>query len=353
MSMNRETTFNLFILLGGSILISGFILAAGILLAQEEAPVSIASSVDKTTIRIGDLIHYGIEVTHDPAVRIQLPGEGANLGGFDIRSYESYEPREENGRIVTESEYTISTFFTGEFEIPPTAVLYTLPDDTASQILMTEPIHITVESVKPSEEGDIRDIKPPEAIPRNWWLLARWIGLGVFVIFAIISGIIGYRRRKAGKSLLPVREAPPRPPHEVALEALDKLNPAGLDDPGKIKCFYSDVSEIIRRYLEGRYYITALEMTTTDVLNGLIAAEAELEIREMVRDFLEACDLVKFAKFIPSEPQHAETLRQAYDIINRTKILIAERDDVPDTPETGDPGETDKMVPAENGEDSR
>lgn len=327
-------------------------LSAGQAIGQEDAPVSIASSVDKTTIRIGDLIHYQIEVTHDPEVQIQLPGEGANLGGFDIRSYEAHEPRKEDGRVITESEYTISTFFTGEFDIPPTAVLYTLPEDTASQVLMTEPIHITVESVKPSEEGDIRDIKPPEEIPRNWWILIRWIGLGIFVILAVILGIIGYRRRKAGKSLLPIREAPPRPPHEIALEALGRIDPAGLDDPEKIKQFYSQVSEIIRRYLEGRYYIKALEMTTSDVLNGLEAVDVEPEIRKAVREFLELCDLVKFAKFIPPEAQHAETLRKAYDIVHRTKIVIAESKDVPEN-EATEASVDAEAVPAETEEESR
>lgn len=311
---------NLFLVALATVFVLG--LSSGF--AQDDAPVSIASSVDKTTIRIGDLIQYRIVVTHDPEVQIQLPGEGANLGGFDIRSYEAREPRRESGRIVTESEYMISTFMTGEFDIPPTAVLYTLPGDTAAQLLMTEPIHIVVESTNPSEEGDIRDIKAPKEIPRDWWILIRWIGLGLALLVFIILGWIGYRRRKAGKSLLPVREAPPRPPHEVALEALEALrgNVDGLADAAQIKQFYSEVSEIIRRYIEGRFYVMALEMTTREVLSGMEVASVEDPVRAAVQDFLEPCDLVKFAKFIPPESQHADTLSQAFDIVNHTKIIL-------------------------------
>ncbi|NQT26688.1 hypothetical protein HQ585_15135 [candidate division KSB1 bacterium] len=332
---------------------SMILLLAGWVFAQEDAPISIASSVDKATIRIGDLIQYQIIVTHAPDVQIQLPGEGANLGGFDIRAYEAHEPRKENGMIITESAYTISTFFTGEFDIPPTAVLYTLPGDTISQILMTEPIHIVVESVKPSEEGDIRDIKSPAEIPRNWWILIRWIGLGLFVLLSIVLGYIGYRRRKAGMSLLPFREAPPRPPHEVALEALGKLDPAGLDDPVKIKWFYSEVSEIIRRYLEGRYYVMALEMTTFEVLDGLKNVDVETEIQNAVRQFLEPCDLVKFAKFIPVERQHVITLQQAFDIVNRTKIVIIESELSSEITETEVSEPVVEAVPIETEEESK
>lgn len=348
MILNRYTFYHPFTLFGGKILTSCMILIAGLLSAQGDAPISIASSVDKATIRIGDLIQYQITVTHDPDVQIQLPGEGANLGGFDIRAYTPHEPRKENGKIITESQYTISTFFTGEFDIPPTAVLYTLPGDTVSQILMTEPIHIVVESVKPSEEGDIRDIKPPEEIPRNWWLLIRWIALGMFALSAAVLGWIAYRRHKAGMSLLPFREAPPRPPHEVALEALGKLDPAGLDDPAKIKWYYSEVSQIVRHYLEGRYYIMALEMTTAEVLDGLRGVDVETEIQNAVRQFLEPCDLVKFAKFIPAEAQHEITLRQAFDIVNRTKIVIPEPEPAFENSE-----QEESDVPIENEEESK
>jgi len=308
---------------------------------QADAPISISSDVDKSTIRIGDLIRYTVTVTHDPDVRIQLPGEGVNLGGFDIRAYEAPGPRRERGRIVTESAYLISTFFTGEFEIPPTAVFYALPEDTAYRVLMTDPIHITVESVHPGEEGDIREIKPPEEIPRNWWLTLRWIGAGVLGGVLIVLGWIVYRRARAGKRLLPFRETPPRPPHEVAFDALERLSPSGLTDPVLIKAFYTDVSEIIRRYIEGRFFVPAPEMTTREVLDALMREQIEPDIREAVRILLEACDLVKFAKLIPPAPRHREVLDQACEIVHRTKIILG-----PSLPESGPVGENEEDGPA-------
>ena len=84
-----------------------------------------------------------------------------NLGGFEIRDYNQYQPRSEKEKIVHQVDYIISTFDVGDFDIPPVEIGYKIQPDTVEKILKTENIKIVVESVKPSEDGDIRDIKPP------------------------------------------------------------------------------------------------------------------------------------------------------------------------------------------------
>lgn len=295
-----------------------------ILTWAQEPQISISSQVDNSRVYIGDLITYTVTVTHDSNVNVELPGLGANLGGFEIRDYNVHEPKKKDGMITSAVDYTISTFFTGEFEIPPLTVMYYTPEDTAAKTLSTEKIKIIVESVKPSEAGDIKDIKPPVEIPRDWWHLVKWFVLGgALVVLAFLVFII-YRRKKAGKGLLPIREAPPRPPHEVAYEALDQLRDSDLLENGRIKEFYTEISEIIRQYIEGRYFIVAMEMTTTEVLEGLSTAEVSEDNFNLFQTFLDQSDLVKFAKRIPSEDENEEILNTAYEIVNRTKVLLEE-----------------------------
>ena len=290
----------------------------------QEPQISISSQVDNSRVYIGDLITYTVTVTHDKDVKVELPGLGANLGGFEIRDYNLHEPKKKDGLITSAVDYTISTFFTGEFEIPPLTVMYYTPEDTAAKTLSTEKIKIVVESVKPSEAGDIKDIKPPVEIPRDLWHLMRWFVLGgVLALLAFLVFVI-YRRKKAGKGLLPVREAPPRPPHEVAYRSLDRLRDSDLLENGRIKEFYTEISEIIREYIEGRYFIVAMEMTTTEVLEGLSTAELSEDNFHLFQTFLEQSDLVKFAKRIPSEDENEAILNMAYEIVNRTKVLLEE-----------------------------
>lgn len=314
-------------------LIIGMFRAAAGVEAQED--ITVTSSVDKAKITIGDLITYTVTVTHHPKLRVEMPGLGANLGGFEIRDYEVHDPRKEEGRIVSSVDYVISTFLTGEFEIPPLSIQYFTPDDSTGRMLTTEKIEIVVESVKPSEAGDIRDIKPPMEIPRKLWVLLRWFVLGGGIAVLAAAAVVLYRRKKAGKSLLPQRQEPPRPPHEVAFERLEALKHSGLLERNEIKAFYIEVSEIIRQYVEGRYYIVAMEMTTEEVLGHLADADVSEEEYKLCEDFLDRCDLVKFAKVIPSSEENDAIVQTAYEIVERTKVVLeepAEKDEEQDGP---------------------
>ena len=306
------------------ILVYGFVLA-------QEPQISLSSSIDKSRMTIGDLINYTVEVTHDKAVRVEMPGLGANLGGFDIRDYKEKDKIKKNGMIISSVEYTISTFFTGEFDIPPLSVTYYLPGDSIGKSLATEKIKIVVESMKPSESGDIRDIKPPVEIPGNWKRFIHWIVLGGAVLFVSVLGFILYRKKK-GRGILSVLKKPPRPAHELAYEGLDRLKQSDLLIKGRIKQYYIEISWIIRLYIEGRYFLVAMELTTSEVLEGLISAGGSQDELHLFQTFLNRCDMVKFAKVIPSAEENEDILNQAYTIVDQTKIFI---DEGPVTEKTG------------------
>ena len=88
----------------------------------------------------------------------------------------------------------------------------------------------------------------------------------LLAIFLIAAVIIYIRRRRRGQSLLPKKTEPKIPPHELAYAELKQLSESRLLEKGKVKLFYSKISEIIRRYTEERFQIDAMELTTTDLL---------------------------------------------------------------------------------------
>ncbi|MDZ7292434.1 MAG: hypothetical protein ONB44_22135 [candidate division KSB1 bacterium] len=290
-------------------------------LFAQESPVSVESRIDKSTITIGDTVRYTVRLTRDEKTQVRWPALGANLGMFEIRDYNKPEPRKSKGRIIEEIAYTISTFDTGRFEIPPIVVDYQVPPDTAWHSLQTEKLEIYVASMRPSQAGDIRDIKMPWELPRDWKLIIR-IALIVFGILLLAAiGFYLWRRRK-GKGLLPVRKEPERPAHEVALEALRKLRESDLLATGKIKQFYVELSEIVRRYIEGRYLVPALELTTSELMENLQQAGLAPDSREMLSELLEISDLVKFAKYEPSVEEHERAMQLAESFIEATKLVI-------------------------------
>lgn len=290
---------------------------------QSAAPVSVESRVDKATITIGDTVRYTVRLSRDENVQARWPSLGANLGVFEIRDYDKPEPRREKNRVVEEISYTISTFDTGRFVIPPLAIHYLAPPDTAWRTLNTESLQIYVRSILPSEAGDIRDVKAPWELPRDWRRIILFAAIGLAVVVLALLGYLWWRKRQ-GRGLLPQRLEPPRPAHELAREELRQLRTSDLLARGEIKLFYSLLSEIMRRYCEGRYQISALEMTTFELDAELRTAERNRSACDDLRELLEFCDLVKFAKYIPANEEGERLLGRAEAFVAATMPVSAD-----------------------------
>ncbi len=286
--------------------------------------IELNSKVDRSKITIGDLITYSIIIKRDKDVEIILPSLGANLGQFEIRDYKIYDKRKEDNKIIEQVDYIISTFDIGEYEIPSVEIKYKIKGSKEEGILKTDKIVITVESVKPSEAGDIREIKPPVEIPYNWKPLIYWalIVLGLIIIAIAVVYIV--KRRKRIKEIMPQFIEAIIPPHELAYQRLKKLEESELLVDGKVKQYYIEISEIIRKYIEGRYSIIAMELTTTDLIIRMNGDGISPDHIAMFEEFLNKCDLVKFAKYIPTDVENNDIMKLALDIIDKTKMEVKE-----------------------------
>src|SRR5262249_31796986 len=124
-------------------------------------------------------------------------------------------------------------------------------------------------------------------------------------------------RRPAVQKAVPA--APPRPEHEVAYAELERLLNSNLLDKGKVKEFYIELAEIIRRYLGARYGVDTLDRTTSEILEALRATRAPGKAMARISGFLAACDLVKFAKHVPEQDETRRTVEGAYRLVDETK----------------------------------
>ena len=116
--------------------------------------------------------------------------------------------------------------------------------------------------------------------------------LALFVTLAI--KVILRRRHKA-----PLDPESLKPAHERAMLELGRLEARALLNEGKVKEFYSELADILRRYLDRRFQMETLELTTFEILKGLKEKEFDAGLTEKIKELLEHSDLVKFAKFIP------------------------------------------------------
>jgi hypothetical protein len=260
------------------------------------APVTIHASVDRKEITIGDPIRYTVEVSAAADTEILIPVLSGAVGDFTISDFGESPPRKENGRAVASRWYTLTTFEAGDHLIPAPKVMYRLPGEELQEAQGDE-VLVGVASLlaKDPKASDIRDIKPPEEVPFDWrpYGIAAAAVLVVGLLGAAFFYLLNRPRRQ--------RVLPPRPPHEVALTALNRLHAQGLIQQGQFEQYYVQLSSIVRHYLEDRFRIRAPEMTTEEFLSKL-ATDGRLIAphRRLLAEFLSQADLVKFARHLPS-----------------------------------------------------
>jgi hypothetical protein len=118
-----------------------------------------------------------------------------------------------------------------------------------------------------------------------------------------------------------------RPAHEIAFEKLEELRMAELWKKDRVKEHQTQLSFIVREYLENRYQIKALESTTAEITRDLNTAELEAKDVSELRDLLQIADLVKFAKAKPKEDIHARFLQQVFDFVERTQKMETDKEE--------------------------
>jgi hypothetical protein len=175
----------------------------------------------------------------------------------------------------------------------------------------------------------LRDIKPPVEIPTGW-LWAFWVA-GALLLAAL--GYFAWRywqKRQVQMAIVPII-----PPH---VRAKQKLQEA-LGLLGKPREFCIMVSDTIRYYLEERFTFRAPERTTEEFLYELRQTELLTpDQKESLGEFLKRCDLVKFARYEPGEPE----LRDLHDSALR---LVEETEPMPE-PTTTEPVHASRPAPA-------
>lgn len=296
-------------------------LATQVLIFAQTSLIEVAAAVDKSTITIGDRIKYTLTITRDKDLRIEQPGPGANLGMFEIKEYEIHEPVEQAGKIIEKFEYSISVYDTGKFIIPPFPVAF-FPSDTSKefQLITSEPIEIFVESVLAGGDAEIRDIKPPLPVPFDYFRLILIIAIITLLLSALIFGYIYYKKRKKGEPLF--RKEIILPAHEIAFEELHKLLASSYLADNQYKIFFSELSDINRKYVENRFFIKALEETTTELMESLEDIELDERAVDKLQEVLDLSDLVKFAKYIPDQNEVNSAIQNTKEFIESTRLVF-------------------------------
>lgn len=298
------------------------------LISFASAPnVSVNSEVDKGEITVGELFHYTVTVKYPDGTNVHIPYITDKLGEFIVRNISTPKPHKENGMIVEQVTYELTTYFTGDMKAPPVEITYSYKNERGEEVsetIKTAPLEIKVKNVSPEGALDIKDIKAPVDIPVGWryWALVGGVPAGVIILIAL--GYYLWKKRKKKEAL--VLQAPPRPAHETALEKLKQIEELDLIAKGQFKEYYDLVTDTLREYLGARYTIDAMELTTYELSKTLADSVRNLELKDKIISILEEGDLVKFAKFEPDKQRALLATKTAREIIEATMPWVYKKE---------------------------
>jgi hypothetical protein len=291
--------------------------------------IKVISKLDTNAMLIGDQVRLNIGISVPVKTMVSWPLIGDTiLGHIRVlnRSRIDTTFSTDKKSIRLNQSFLLTTFDSGYFAIPPVRFYVSQPPDTTKILQQSEPAFLNVHTVHVDTTLAIKPIKGPIKVPISFREMLPWIVAGVLVIALVTLFIYWLRKRRKAEPVFRLKPRIIMQPHETALMELEKLRIKKLWQGGKIKEYHTELTEIIRKYIEERFGIMALEMTSDEISDALNeqAVISKSDLNNLIQIFSMA-DLVKFAKAQPLPSEHELSLEQAVIFVKDTVLRIIEQ----------------------------
>ncbi|MCP4906766.1 MAG: hypothetical protein GY910_17480 [bacterium] len=292
----------------------------------ERGPVRVELVVRPAQPVIGDVIEVELEVRAEAGVEVLMPEFGEALGRFEIVDFAPGERLDPEGRAIARQKYRLQPGRSGAQSIPPLRVEFVdrrdgypaAPEGEDAYEILTERIALEVAPIlaadAPLELRPARaDLGPRRESLGPWWAwaLAAFLVVAATAPFAWRAFLAAGARRRQ------------RSAYEVARSELDALLAGGLPSAGTMDAFYVKLSLLVRTYLEDRFGLRSPELTTQEFLTEMgRSPDLARSHQQLLRDFLEQADLVKFAGHRPSAEAVRESIAAAQRFLEETRDQV-------------------------------
>ncbi len=279
---------------------------------------SVQAKIDSTTLLIGQQTQIHFEVVQQADANVQFPFIADSImGGLEVVNRSKQDTiKLEDGSLKIHSSITITAFDSASYDIPAFGFAY--GKDTA----FTNPLSLKVLPVDvDTTNAKIYDIKPIYDAPIDWGYVAMivaiillFIGIGVFA-FILIRKYLKNKNVSDEEEVVVIVN-----PFEHAMTELERIRNEKIWQQGKVKDFYTDLTDVLREYIEHRFHISALEMTSDEVLSIVKSGRVlDVEQEQILSNILKLADLVKFAKWTPELKENDSSLESAFLFVEKTK----------------------------------
>lgn len=305
--------------------------AVGVFAAPNDpaARAVVRAKLDTLQATMGDHVTLTVEVLKDghngamfnlPKAQKDRPME---VGNAEVRNITVDSATLQNGRTQLTYKMQLQPFEPGACVIPP--FKYVIGADTFYSDITTLKVD---EPPMPKEMRDSLLINPMEgtvSVPAVWydyipnWLV--WTIAGIFAaifVIGIIGGIFIYiMYKRTGR--IPFAAPPRIPPYELAIRRLNQLKQRRIAESGNEKEYYTQLTDILREYLEGRFKIYAREMPTKQIMEAVEDNPETARLALTLQPVLQTADFVKFAKVRPLPDENIRAFNAVQAFVEATK----------------------------------
>ena len=345
--------------------------------AMAEVP-TISARFSRDSVEVGDVVEYIIDIEKDIATQIGVPDFDGNLSPKErqeqakaklkMSTYEEYDEdifeliedypldtlKNEGRRLTLRKRYLLAVMETGNIPMRPTILYFDknreqpdtlISDDTlvlrvarymeldTTLFLKADPTQqqgFGVDTERANSMLKDDGIYTQKNLPFIFAEIRDYAIYGVIaliILSLVVWYIVWYMRNKWQGRSRDVKPAPKLPPHVIAIKALDELQNRKLWQNGKHKLYYSTLTEILRLYIEGRWAVGALEMTSDEIISALRDVDIKHDSRSNLIAILRTADMVKFAKALPEAEENEQLFTYAYYFVENTKSVDAEHNE--------------------------
>jgi hypothetical protein len=290
---------------------------------EPDAPITATTRLTPDPSHVGDLLTLELIIAFPKDHSVNLPS-GIDFSPLELVGVEEGEVESTGSDLRQRFTIQLQYFDVGEASVPSFPITWIDPADQVHTFHVA-PHAFVVESLLADEsEPQVRGDDSPVSLeyPNERLALILLACAGGIVLGGALLALWLSLRGRAKPIVLP----PPIPAHERALAELDELasEREALLGEGRAQDYYVRLTEIAKRYLEGRFGVDALERTTEEIHATLLGSDRAsatihpLDPVELLR-FLEDCDLVKFARLSPAGDEAEQALHSVRGMVERSK----------------------------------
>ena len=296
-----------------------FILLAAVVLAAK-AQVTVVAAIDSIEMLIGEQVHVTVTATMKEGAKVEFPVfkpmQQISPGVEVLKSNELGVKGKENGFVDRSVVYTLTSFDDTLYYLPPFVVKVD-GKPYESKSLALKVLGIEVDTVHVDQFFGPKDVQDN---PFQWsdWSLPFWLSVLMLVLLAV--GYYLYLRLRDNKPIIShIRIVKRLLPHQKAMKEIEQIKADKMVTSENSKEYYTKLTDTLRKYIEERYGFSAMEMTSSEIIERLTSAQDQKALDEL-RQLFTTADLVKFAKYSTLINENDANLVNAIEFINQTKL---------------------------------